>query len=165
MTPRNEPMGMGIVERTRKNLDFIAEARRAGADVHEVTHLLNSLLGLVVLPWERVDRNILSAKVLDLKGQDWPMPTTLYGRTPKTLRALVRHLRNAMVHGHFEFVGAEELFSPDSLEPREVKIVMTDGPCQHVTNWKAEINGEDLYLFCKSFIDHIEGKIKNGPAK
>ena len=100
-----------------------------------------------------------SAKVEHLECPDWPMPATLYGRTPKTLRALVRHLRNAMVHGRFEFAGAEEWFSSDSREPKEVKIVITDGPCQHVTDWKAEINGEDLYLFCKSFIAHIEGEI------
>ena len=159
MTPRNEPSGMGIVKRTRKNLDFVRKARREGQDVHEVTHLLNSLLGLVVVPWERIDRSVFSAKVADLECQDWPMPDTLSGDAPNTLRGLVRHLRNAMVHGRFAFAAAEEGLSPDSREPEEVKVVITDGPCQHVINWKAEINGEDLYLFCKGFMAHIEGKV------
>ena len=88
MTHRNEHMGMGIVERTLKNLDFMAKARREGKDVHEVTHLLNSLLGLVVIPWERIDRGIFCAKTEDLECDDWPMPATLYGRKPKTLRRL-----------------------------------------------------------------------------
>ena len=52
MISRNEPMG--TVERTRKNLVYMRNARKAGADIHEVTHLLNSLLGLIVVPWERL---------------------------------------------------------------------------------------------------------------
>ena len=44
MISRNEPMG--TVERTRKNLVYMRNARKAGADIHEVTHLLNSLLAL-----------------------------------------------------------------------------------------------------------------------
>ena len=35
---------MGTVERTRKNLVYMRNARKAGADIHEVTHLLNPLL-------------------------------------------------------------------------------------------------------------------------
>ena len=71
MLSRNE--AMGIVERTRKNLVYMREARRAGADVHEVTHLLNSLLGLVVVPWERqkeLGANILDVDIETLAG--WP---------------------------------------------------------------------------------------------
>ncbi len=48
MISRNEPMG--TVERTRKNLVYMRNARKAGADIHEVTHLLNSLLALIVVP-------------------------------------------------------------------------------------------------------------------
>lgn len=159
MTPRNELSGMGIVKRTRKNLDFVRKARQEGQAVHEVAHLLNSLLGLVVVPWERNDRSVFDDKIADLECQDWPMPVTFYGSKPQTLRGLVRHLRNAMVHGRFEFAGAEEGLSPDSPEPEEVKIVIKDGPCQHAINWKAEINGEDLYLFCKGFMAHVEEKV------
>ena len=48
MISRNETMG--TVERTRKNLVYMRNARKAGADIHEVTHLLNSLLALIVVP-------------------------------------------------------------------------------------------------------------------
>ena len=51
MISRNE--AMGIVERTHKNLVYMRNARKNGADIHEVTHLFNSLLGLIVIPWER----------------------------------------------------------------------------------------------------------------
>ena len=52
MISRNEPMG--TVERTRKNLVYMRNARKAGADIHGVTHLLNSLLALIVVTWERL---------------------------------------------------------------------------------------------------------------
>ena len=52
MISRNEPMG--TVERARKNLVYMRNARKAGADIHEVTHLLHSLLALIVVPWERL---------------------------------------------------------------------------------------------------------------
>ena len=50
---RNE--ALGIVQRTRKNLDYIMAASNGCErdEVHVVTHLVNSLLGLVVLPWEK----------------------------------------------------------------------------------------------------------------
>ena len=41
----------GFAQRTRKNLLYIEEASRSGADVHAVTQIVNSLLGLVVFPW------------------------------------------------------------------------------------------------------------------
>ena len=52
-TSRNAPKGKGIVERTLKNLEYIQDAHARNDDVHVVTHLVTSLLGLVVLPWEK----------------------------------------------------------------------------------------------------------------
>jgi len=40
---------LGFAERTRKNLAHIERGFDAGADVHVVTLLANSLLGLIVL--------------------------------------------------------------------------------------------------------------------
>jgi hypothetical protein len=42
----------GFAERTRKNLRFIVAAYDGGQDVHTVTQLINSLLGLIVYPYE-----------------------------------------------------------------------------------------------------------------
>ncbi len=39
--------------RVLKNLRYIMGQRKNGADVHEVTQLAVSLLGLVVFPWEK----------------------------------------------------------------------------------------------------------------
>ena len=157
--PRNEPLG--IVARTRKNLVYMRNARNAGADIHEVTHLLNSLLGLIVVPWERLQRNILDDTTEGLERQGWPVPRVHvdeYSEKTETLKVLVRRLRNAVAHGRFWFEGIEP-YSPDSREPSNVQVIMTDGPKKDVIKWKAEINGEDLYRFCNKFIQHIENRM------
>ena len=40
----------GFARRVRKNLDFIIKKCDEGEDVHEVTQLVTSLLGLIVFP-------------------------------------------------------------------------------------------------------------------
>jgi hypothetical protein len=47
----------GFARRVRKNLDFMISARAADADIHIVTHLTCSLLGLVVFPYEHFKRS------------------------------------------------------------------------------------------------------------
>ena len=160
MLSRNEPMG--IVERTRKNLVYMREARRAGADIHEVTHLLNSLLGLVVVPWERLKTSIVDVDIETL--DDWPRVKELENTYPgetKSLEFLVNRIRNAVAHGGFRFEGSGPSFSPDSREPSEVKVVMTDCRSDHGVKrtWQAEINGEDLYRFCDKFIEHVKNEV------
>ena len=51
MQTRNE--AVGFAQRTRKNLKFVRQARDSGADVHLVSHVVNSLLGLVVVPQQK----------------------------------------------------------------------------------------------------------------
>ncbi|MBV6436815.1 MAG: hypothetical protein AELANPGJ_02087 [Anaerolineae bacterium] len=47
MMPDDEK-AITIARRTRKNLDFIYSAKAQGADVEEVTQLLNSMLGMLI---------------------------------------------------------------------------------------------------------------------
>jgi hypothetical protein len=47
---RNE--SEGFAQRTRENLEFITHAKQQGSHVHVVTQLVNSMLGLVIFPWE-----------------------------------------------------------------------------------------------------------------
>lgn len=42
----------GFADRTRKNLLFIEQAYESGNDVHVVTQIVTSSLGLIVFPWE-----------------------------------------------------------------------------------------------------------------
>ena len=42
----------GFSNRVKKNLEFIAKQRAQGTEVHEVTQLVTSLLGLIIYPYE-----------------------------------------------------------------------------------------------------------------
>ena len=165
MISRND--AMGIVERTQKNLVHMRDARKNGDDVHEVTHLFNSLLGLIVIPWERELKglDVLDVSLKELYGRGWPNINILLDEYPdktNTLKDLVRHLRNAVTHSRFRFEGIESA-SADSREPSEIKVVLKDRRTVRKTGdvlrWKAEIKGEDLYQFCENFIQHIKDRV------
>lgn len=165
MISRNE--AMGIVERTHKNLVHMRFARNHGADVHEVTHLFNSLLGLVVIPWERELKglSLLDVGMEDLYEEGWPSLEPIldeYSVKTKTLKVFIRHLRNAVAHGHFRFEGIGSA-SADSREPSEIKVILWDQRKvrnkNFVQRWKAEINGEDLYRVCDKFIQYIRDRV------
>jgi hypothetical protein len=71
LTARNQISGFAA--KTRKNVDFIISSRANGADVHEVTQLMLSLLGLIVFPKEKgLDERVESAKINTLAEQGWP---------------------------------------------------------------------------------------------
>ena len=165
MISRNE--AMGIVERTHKNLVYMRSARKNGADIHEVTHLFNSLLGLIVVPWERDLKgvDVLDTTIENLYDQGWPNMTPLIDEYPiktKKLKDLVKHLRNAVAHGRFRFEGVESS-SADSREPSDIKVVMCDQMKRrhedYVRHWRAEFGGEDLYQFCGKFIQYIRDRV------
>ena len=142
----------GFVSRTRKNLDFAIGAFEDQADVHIVTQLMLSLLGLIVVPWEHKDtramvqQNLKDANLADLASDGWPMWNVTLGKKPQTLYELIHKLRNAIAHSDFKFEG-----EPDSRLLSEVLVTVSDR-----SHWKAEINGQDLYRFCHRFAERIE---------
>jgi hypothetical protein len=94
---------LGFAQRTKKNLAFIEEAARGHKDVHVVTQVVNSLLGLVVFPWERgfADR-LERLPVAELTRQDWPKWRVTKGESPQ-LGDVLCHLRNGIAHGHLAY--------------------------------------------------------------
>jgi len=159
---RNRPIG--FAQRTRKNLEYVTDARDRDEDVHVVTHLVNSLLGIVIVPKAQYSKHKLwSVSLEELVREGWPnwdirLDKPKHGR-PKTtkLRHLVRHLRNAAAHGHFRFTG-----EPESRDLSEVGLIVEDQPGEdEETNWRAEIGGPELYEFCLLLADRIEASIKS----
>ena len=156
---RNKPIG--FAQRTRKNLEYVTAARDRGEDVHVVTHLVNSLLGIVIVPKAQYSgHDLWSVSLEELVRQGWPKwDITLDDSNGKTkkLKHLVRHLRNAAAHGHFEFTG-----EPESRNLSEVGLIVKDQPGENEkTNWKAKIGGPELYEFCVLLADRIEESIKS----
>ncbi len=165
MLSRNE--AMGIVQRSNKNLAHMRNARRIGEDVHEVTHLFNSLLGLIVIPWERESEIAvdLDTRIEDLWDQGWPTFDVSIDEYPDktvSLKVLVYHLRNAVAHGRFRFEGIGSA-SADSRDPSEIRMIVSDQTIpprgKPVLQWKAEITGDALNQFCDKFIQYIEDRV------
>jgi hypothetical protein len=146
-----------FAKRTRKNLMCIIEAANAGRDVHVVTQLTASLLGIVVFPWETYFRYVAGQLELEALGQDeeWPRwNITLGADQCVTLKDLARRLRNAVAHGRIDF-------SSDSRNPKEVFIEFEDAdPGENqLPHWRADIGALDLLSFCVKFTQLIEGVV------
>lgn len=160
MLPRRNTT-KGFAGRTWRNLEAFNHAYQKGVlkDVHPVTQLVNSLLGLVVVPKERRPRYELWNRTLDkLQGDAWPEwewkhigPCGVKGK-PQSLKHFVGHLRNATAHGRFRFEGCE-----DSHDLQEVVFVVEDKPQgKDKKNWRASIRCDKLLAFCLKLSEAID---------
>ena len=158
MRSRNTIIGFGA--RTRTNLELAERSFSTRGDFHVVTQLVNSLLGIVVVPLSVHDRthDSFSNSLSDLYVRGWP-PWDIQHDAPKpsmpttqTLGDLVWHLRNAAAHGRFLFLG-----EPDSRYLSDVQIQVEDAPGEkEPVNWRAQISAEGLYEFCLLLSVHID---------
>lgn len=144
---RNNPSTFAA--NTHANLKHIRDARLAGnTRVHEVTQIANSMLGLIVFPFEKgfVLSAVKDLNLSDLAAEGWPVWSFEPGSETETLGCLIYHLRNAAAHGKMKFRGAD----PDSPEPREILIKVEDWkPDATAAYLKASIIAQDLHLFCE----------------
>lgn len=152
---RNQPIG--FAERTKKNLVALEAAASNGGDVHLVTQIVMSLLGLVAFPWEKKVSAAVDGFSLDqLVVEGWPQWTFGLGSCD-TLGDLARHLRNSVAHGRF-------LFSSESRVPAEVIVEFEDWkPKAKAAHWQARIQADQLRDFCLRFIalvNQVEKKQK-----
>ena len=142
-----------FAQRVQKNLDFIIKKRGEGEDVHEVTQLVTSLLGIIVFPWEAGALHHLESLLLsDLETKGWPRWKILLDENDntKTLGRLTRHLRNAASHRHIKF-------SSDDREMNMVEIEFEDAKIDRSpVNWRAKINAADLKEFCRLVTNQLE---------
>ncbi len=148
---RNDALEFGA--RTLENLECLEAAREQGKDVHVVTHLANSLLGLIVFPFEKhFVRFILKQRLNDLAKKGWPSWIFEQG-SADTLGDLVYHLRNAVAHGRL-------VFSSDCRDPAEVRILAEDARGKNkAVYWRASIAATDLRAFCKLYVALLEDVI------
>jgi hypothetical protein len=153
---RNHPLTFSA--NTDGNLRCIRAARLANdPTVHEVTQIANSLLGLIVFPFEKgFIRNSLKELRLDqLVADGWPNWQFEPGSETETLGELICHLRNAAAHGRMKFCS-------DSREPSEVPIKIEDWKQNaKAAYWKASIVASDLQTFCEKLIKLLEAQVSN----
>lgn len=149
MSDRND--SIEFARRTRQNLEFILAAPRDV--VHPVTQLTNSLLGMMVFPWEQQLIERLAHKRLEVLSQDgWPKWKIIAGSS-KTLRELSERIRNATAHGNITF-------SSDSKNLSEVTLQIQDrGESGHDVVWSAQISAVDLAEFLRRLTVLIENEL------
>jgi hypothetical protein len=129
---RNKPSGFAA--RTLKNLENIERAYSAGADVHVVTQLMLSLLGLVIFPMEHGDTLGLLEEVAlhDLHEfpwcEGWHIDHDSYKIKTTNAFILLRHVRNAVAHRNV-------MFSSDSRDINQVRIVFHDKHLHDENQW------------------------------
>ena len=142
-----------FAQRVRKNLDFIVKKRNDGEDVHEVTQLVTSLLGIIIFPWEvGALQDLESLPLSKLEAEGWPQWDIRLDKKgdTKTLGKLTWHLRNAASHRRLKF-------SSDHREMRQVEIEFEDAANRKAPpNWCAKINAADLAAFCERFTKRLE---------
>jgi hypothetical protein len=137
-----------FARRTWKNFEYIESALGNGADVHVITQLANSMLGLVVFPWEkRIQAKIAKQTLADLALKGWPQ-LKMEGAKCETLGKLVKRLRNAFAH-------REVKFTSDSRNIKDVAIHM-ENHLDGQKTWCADITAEELRAFCLKFVDLLQ---------
>ncbi|MBV9790301.1 MAG: hypothetical protein JOZ51_19075 [Chloroflexi bacterium] len=112
----DEEKTLEIARRTRKNLDFIYAQKAAGSDVEEFTHLLNSMLGMVIclreeyfkgtsVTWEDVQVAGLSPVEIISSPPTDASPSL---KQHQSFNQLISCIRHAFAHNNFELLGDSE---------------------------------------------------------
>jgi hypothetical protein len=145
-----------FARRVRDNLDFIIQNRGANPQIHEVTQLVISLLGIVVFPWEDGALSHLEdMSITEMGDKGWPPWTIVLDSKGDTLTlgTLVRHIRNAAAHRRISF-------SSDLPDLKSVTITFEDQPNRKApVTWHAEIKASDLMQFCNRFTRELESLV------
>jgi hypothetical protein len=136
---------------TRSNLLCIESAKKAGSpNVHQVTQLMLSLLGLIVFPWATHFKKSVEALSVESVsgGEHWQMNSG----ERETLEKFGGHLRNAVAHRRVRF-------SSDSGDFDKVNITFEDKPQRPKDaqiNWCTTISAKHLRTFCLDLIQLLE---------
>jgi hypothetical protein len=132
-----------------KNLEFIEQCLKddLSLDVHPVTQLVLSLLGVIV--FQHADHTIQNnpnasdAKLSSLDSQWTTSPPC------DTVGQLVEHLRHAVAHGHVKFSSASHNY-------HDVSIYFSNNP-KSPTKWTGSIRADSLQKFCYQLMKLLFG--------
>ena len=147
-----------IARRSRKNLKFICDQKRLGADVEEFTQLLNSMLGMLIclreeyfkgseVTWDKVKASGLIP--IQIEG-DASTQTSPNLKHSETFSSLISNLRHAFAHNCFELLG-------DPITGVRVWNIPNGTPNSHNSRtWQAELSEQQLQQVANLFIDFLE---------
>jgi len=140
-----------FAKRTRLNLEAIETAKDNGEDVREFTQLINSLLGLLIFPYEHSSCTIQPTPLQALvDDHGWPEIRASKGELKEnTLGELARFMRHSFAHCLVEFL-------PD--DKGNVGSVKLWNGKQPKPTWETVIGVKNLRLFVLKFADLIENQ-------
>jgi hypothetical protein len=139
-----------FAHRVRLNLDAIdAVVSVAPAKAHQVTQLVLTLIGLIVLPRESHYLEAAGDSTMaQLAAQGWPTWTIAHdlsrrpGTASDTLGDLLWHLRSTIGSGQIRMTAGDRPFA-------EVSIYFDQQVAGgEIVTWSASISAPDLRVFC-----------------
>ena len=137
-----------FAHRTRRNLEIIEQQKEAGNEAFEVTQLINSCLGLLVLPQQRFMHSIPKIPISELEQNGWVIPEVT-GSFPqvRNLNELIRYLRNAIAHFNIEFLSNDE---------NDIQSIIVWNVNRGEKTWQATLGLEELKSILNKFSDLLE---------
>lgn len=133
--------------RTKQNLETIERLNRNSYTVFEVTQLINSCVGLLIIPQQEYWNRIPQKPIAELINEGWCVPE-VYEDFPQVndLRKLMRYLRNAIAHFNIRF-------ESDNKDQLSKLILWNVNPDTNRTNWKVQLGISDLKILLYKFLD------------
>ena len=136
-----------FAKRTKYNLKLIEENKSRGVEAYEVTQLINSCLGLLVLPQQHYMDSIPETPIDDMKKYGWVIPRVT-GNFPQVenLNQLIRCLRNSVAHFNISFISDSE----NEIDTLKVWIVN-----RGKKTWEAILGLQELKSILEKFSDML----------
>jgi len=138
-----------FIARTQKNLRAIECLKEKGGEVYEVTQLLNSMLGLLIFPKEKLYKKIQPKNWDMMVKEGWPLPSGDNAHV-SNLKQLVRNMRNAVAHFNIELVN----------DGNEIIGIRFSSYHRKGQNWTGVYDIASLRKFVDMFLDHIQSSSK-----
>ena len=169
MEPPRKEKTLEIAQRTRKNLEFIYNAKQQGKDVEEFTQLLNSMLGMLICLKEDYFQgsHITWQKVKELGLKNWSPSLEISGKKSSTespnlqqinsFSQLITKLRNAFSHNCFDLIIDKNLNLITGVKVWNVPSRSLNIIENHV--WEAEIMEKELKGLAYLFVEYLEKEL------
>ncbi|MCE7983812.1 MAG: hypothetical protein DYG89_21770 [Caldilinea sp. CFX5] len=153
-----------IARRTRKNLDYLYSQKAQGADVEEFTHLLNSMLGMIIclreeylkektVTWEDLKRKNL--KIVDLMCYS-ANPRSPQLKSHNSFSQLIRNMRHAFAHNCFTLLKNEKTNQIMGIRVWNIPPRKENKPENRI--WETVISEQQLRDLAYLFINYIENE-------
>ena len=149
-----------FIYRTEENLRTIQGlAKSDNSKAFEVTQLINSLLGLIVLPKEK--ELIRGSDTLQrLEKDGWILPRRTGGNAKvSTLLQLVRQMRHGIAHWNIQFHSKNKAIVEIQIENRWKK--MRKGKQEEVFEWGGAFTVDALHNFVIRLADLSKNRAAN----